>query len=128
MIRHSLYERTLIRRRASIGANATIVCGVTAGRYVFVAAGAVVTKDIPGYALVAGVPGRAVGWMSRHGLPLKNPDAEGIFTCPESGLRSKEAGPRLLRCLDLDEDAPLPENLRQGSVPYDQIVHGEKGG
>src|SRR5580700_5027871 len=60
--RHSLYERTLIRRGASVGANATIVCGIELGRYSFVAAGAVVTRDVPDYALMAGAPARRVGW------------------------------------------------------------------
>lgn len=57
--RHSLYERILIRRGASIGANATIVCGISIGRYAFIAAGAVVTRDVPDYAMIVGVPGRA---------------------------------------------------------------------
>jgi UDP-2-acetamido-3-amino-2,3-dideoxy-glucuronate N-acetyltransferase len=122
--RHSLYERTLIRRGASIGANATIVCGVTIGRYAFVAAGAVVAKDVPDYALMVGVPARRTGWISRHGLPLTSPDAAGAYTCPESGLRYREAAPGVLRCLDLDEEAPLPEGLRVGSISYDTIVHG----
>ena len=116
--RHSLYEQTRIRRGATIGANATIVCGITIGRYAFISAGAVVVKDVPDYALIMGCPGRHKGWMSRHGHILKNPDAEGIMTCPESGLRYQEnAG--LLRCLDLDEEAPLPESMRVGSVAYD---------
>ena len=123
--RHGLYERTVIRRGASIGANATIVCGVTVGRYAFIAAGVVVTKDVPGYALIVGVPGRKIGWVSRHGLPLRSPNAEGIFTCPESGLRYRETAVDVLRCLDLDEDAPLPEAMRKGSVYYDDIVHGK---
>ena len=62
--RHSLYERTLIRRGATVGANATIVCGITLGRYSFIAAGAVVTKDVPDYGFIVGVPGRQRGWMS----------------------------------------------------------------
>lgn len=124
--RHSLYERTLLKRGCSIGANATIVCGITIGRYAFIAAGAVVTKDVPDYALMVGVPAKQVGWVSRHGLPLKNPDAEGIYTCPESGLRYKEIEPGVLRCLDLDEEAPLPEHLRVGKIFYDQIVHPER--
>jgi UDP-2-acetamido-3-amino-2,3-dideoxy-glucuronate N-acetyltransferase len=65
--RKSLYEKTLIRRGASIGANATIVCGITLGRYSFVGAGTVVTKDIPDYGLVLGNPGKLFGYMSRHG-------------------------------------------------------------
>jgi len=71
--RHSLYEKTLIRRGATIGANATIVCGVTLGRYCFVGAGAVVTKDVPDYGLVLGNPARQKGWMSRHGHILVHP-------------------------------------------------------
>ena len=120
VLRRSLYETTVLKRGCSIGANATVVCGITIGRYSFVAAGAVVAKDIPDYALVVGVPGRLAGWMSRHGHRLQNPDAEEIMVCPESGLRYKEAKPGLLRCLDLDEDAPLPENLAVGNKCYDE--------
>ena len=122
--RHHLYERTLIRRGASIGANATIVCGITVGRYAFVAAGAVVAKDVPDYALMVGVPARHAGWISRHGLPLKKRDASGVFTCLESGLRYRELEPGLLRCLDVDEDAPLADTMRIGSTYYDDVVHG----
>ena len=118
--RHALYETTRLRRGATVGANATVVPGVTLGRYCFVAAGAVVTHDIPDYALVAGTPARFAGWMSRHGHRLVNPDAEGVRTCPESSLRYREeAG--ALRCLDLDEDAPLPEHLRTGAAFYDDL-------
>ena len=117
--RHSLYEPTLIRRGATVGANATIVCGVTLGRYCFIAAGSVVTKDVPDYALMVGNPARQKGWMSRHGHGLKNPDKDGTMTCPESGFRYRLAEDgRTLRCLDLDENAPLPPELRQGAVGY----------
>ncbi len=105
--RRHLYERTLVRRGASIGANATIVCGATVGRYAFIAAGAVVTGDVPDYALMMGVPARRSGWMSRHGFRLPEPDAGGILRCPDSGWRYQEVEPGLLRCLDWDEDAPL---------------------
>ena len=118
--RHSLYEETLLRRGCSIGANATIVCGVTIGRYAFVGAGAVVAKDVPDYALMVGVPARRAGWMSRHGHPMK-PATDGIMTCPETGLRYREDEPGIVRCLDLDEDSPLPDELRQGSGSYDEI-------
>jgi UDP-2-acetamido-3-amino-2,3-dideoxy-glucuronate N-acetyltransferase len=104
--RRAGYEKTLLRRGASVGANATIVCGVTLGRYSFVAAGAVITKDVPDYALMVGNPARRVGYMSRHGHRLSaGPD--GLMSCPESGLRYREIEPGRLRCLDLDEDAPL---------------------
>jgi UDP-2-acetamido-3-amino-2,3-dideoxy-glucuronate N-acetyltransferase len=125
--RHRLYETTRLRRGCSIGANATVVCGVTVGRYAFVAAGAVVTRDVPEYALVAGVPARQAGWMSRHGLPLGDPDAEGVRTCPESGLRYREVEPGRLVCLDLDETAPLPDELRVGRRAYDEVL-GRNGG
>ncbi len=119
--RHSLYEKILIRRGATIGANATIVCGITLGRYAFVAAGAVVTKDIPDYGFVMGCPAKRTGWMSRHGHILKNPDKDGIMICPESGFRYKEVEPGVIRCLDLDEEAPLPESLATGKITYDEF-------
>jgi UDP-2-acetamido-3-amino-2,3-dideoxy-glucuronate N-acetyltransferase len=111
--RHSLYEKTIIRRGATIGANATIVCGVAIGRYAFIAAGAVVTKDVPDYALVAGNPGRRKGWMSRHAHLLTSPNEHGILVCPESGYRYQEVPPGsgTLRCLDMDEEAVLPLHL-----------------
>lgn len=116
--RHSLYEKTVIRRGATIGANATIVCGTTLGRYCFVAAGTVVTKDVPDYALIMGNPGRQKGWMSRHGHILKSPDAEGVMKCPESGYRYKQIEAGTIRCLDLDADQPLPVTLSQGVKTY----------
>jgi UDP-2-acetamido-3-amino-2,3-dideoxy-glucuronate N-acetyltransferase len=119
--RHNLYERTLLRKGCTIGANATIVCGATVGRYAFVGAGAVVARDIPDYALVIGVPSRQVGWMSRHGHRLLKQDAEGVMICPESGLRYKEAGPGLLRCLDCNEETPLPVELSIGMRNYDDL-------
>ena len=69
--RHSLYEKTVIRRGATIGANATIVCGVTLGKYSFVGAGAVVSRDVPNYALVIGVPARQIGWVCSCGIRLR---------------------------------------------------------
>jgi UDP-2-acetamido-3-amino-2,3-dideoxy-glucuronate N-acetyltransferase len=119
--RHSLYETTIFRRGVTVGANATIVCGIELGRYAFIAAGAVVTRNVPDYALMAESPARRIGWMSRHGHRLERPDANGIMVCPESGFRYKEVAPRVLRCLDLDEETPLPENLRMGTVGYREL-------
>jgi UDP-2-acetamido-3-amino-2,3-dideoxy-glucuronate N-acetyltransferase len=116
--RHAVYECTRIRRGATVGANATIVCGITIGRYAFIAAGAVVTRDVPDYALMVGVPARQKGWMSRHGHPLPPPGPDGVMVCPESGFRYREVEPGVLRCLDLAEDDPLPEPLRTGRRPY----------
>ena len=82
--RRGAYESTLVKRGATIGANATIRCGVTLGAHSFVAAGAVVTEDVPDHALVMGVPAKHAGWMSAHGVQLAF-DAQGRATCPESG-------------------------------------------
>jgi UDP-2-acetamido-3-amino-2,3-dideoxy-glucuronate N-acetyltransferase len=84
--RKNEYRRTLVRRGATIGANATIVCGVTVGEYAFIGAGAVITRDVPAFALMAGVPARRIGWMSRHGerLPLAA-SGDGEARCPHTG-------------------------------------------
>jgi len=119
--RHSLYEKTLLKRGCTIGANATIVCGVTVGRYGFVAAGSVVTKDVPDYALVMGNPAKQKGWMSRHGVKLPAPDQHGSMICPESGLKYKEASPGVVCCVDLDEEAPLPAEMARGSRIYGEF-------
>lgn len=118
VVRRALYENTLLRRGCSVGANATIVCGLTIGCYAFIAAGAVITKDVPDYALMVGVPARQKGWMSRHGHPLNAMDAESIMTCPESRLRYREIEQGVLRCLDLDEADPLPDEMTVGSNTY----------
>ena len=107
IVRHFMYERTLVRRGATIGANATIVCGVTIGRYAFIGAGAVVCRDVPDYALMLGVPAYQKGWMSRHGHRLHESGDGGIMLCPESGWRYEEVEPGVLRCLDWPEDEPL---------------------
>lgn len=119
--RHALYEKTLVRRGATVGANATIVCGIELGRYCFIAAGAVVAKDVPDYALMAGNPARRVGWMSRHGHRLRDADTDSIMRCPESGFRYEEVRPGVLRCLDIDEESPLPKELSNGSRTYDEF-------
>jgi UDP-2-acetamido-3-amino-2,3-dideoxy-glucuronate N-acetyltransferase len=119
--RHSQYERTALKRGCTIGANATIVCGVTIGRYAFVAAGSVVTKSVPDYALVLGNPARRVGWMSRHGHRLGEADAQGIMRCPEHGFRYKETQSGVLQCLDLDEEAPLPSEASKSSKSYKEL-------
>ncbi len=119
--RHSLYETTIFRRGVTVGANATIVCGIELGRYSFIGAGAVVTRNVPEYALMAESPARRIGWMSRHAHRLSHPDENGIMICPESGFRYKEVAHGVLRCLDLDENAPLPEPLRVGTVGYREL-------
>ena len=116
--RHSLYETTTLKRGCTIGANATIVCGVTIGRYAFVAAGSVITKSVPDYGLVMGNPGRQAGWISRHGHRLTSAGPEGILCCPESGFRYRESEAGVLRCLDLDEELPLPTDLSKGTSSY----------
>jgi UDP-2-acetamido-3-amino-2,3-dideoxy-glucuronate N-acetyltransferase len=86
VVRKNEYRRTLIRQGATLGANSTIVCGITVGQYAFVAAGAVVNRDVKPFALMAGVPAKQIGWMSRAGLRLALPlSGNASATCPESG-------------------------------------------
>lgn len=86
VVRKDQYAVTRVSKGASIGANATIVCGNDIGRYAFIGAGSVVTKDVPDYALVVGNPGKQVGWMSEYGHRLEF-DVKGEATCAESGDR-----------------------------------------
>lgn len=88
VVKKDEYRRTLVRRGATIGANATIVCGVMLGEYAFIAAGAVVTQDVPAHALMLGVPARQAGWMSRHGERLNLPlTGDGEARCSATGER-----------------------------------------
>lgn len=84
IVRKNEYKQTIVKKGATIGANATIVCGHNIGCFAFIGAGAVVTKEIPDYALVVGNPARQIGWMSEFGHRLAF-DSKGIATCPESG-------------------------------------------
>ncbi|PJD96596.1 MAG: N-acetyltransferase [Legionella sp.] len=77
--RKNEYKNTLVKKGATLGANCTIVCGVTIGEYAFVGAGAVVKKDVPSYALMVGVPARQVGWMSQYGMKLSFFEVDGIL-------------------------------------------------
>jgi UDP-2-acetamido-3-amino-2,3-dideoxy-glucuronate N-acetyltransferase len=82
------YRRTLVRKGATLGANCTVVCGTTIGRHAFVGAGAVVSRDVPDFALVIGVPARLIGWVSRHGERLDLPSqGDGAAVCPATGER-----------------------------------------
>ena len=86
VVRKAEYRRTLVRQGATLGANCTVVCGVTIGSHAFVGAGAVVTHDVPDFALVVGVPARHVGWMSRFGERLPLPvTGSATAKCPHSG-------------------------------------------
>ena len=88
VVRKDEYRPTLVKHGATLGANCTVVCGVTIGRHAFVGAGTVVSRDVPDFALVLGVPARQVGWMSRHGERLALPLAgDGQAACPATGER-----------------------------------------
>ena len=126
MNRHSLYETTVLKRGCTIGANATIVCGVTVGRYAFVGAG------VRGHQGRAGLragrrQSRPSGRLDEPARPrLGAPDADGVMRCPESGYRYQETEPGVLRCLDLDEDAPLPAELSKGTQVVSTIQRGSQ--
>ena len=98
VVRRGEYVKTLVREGASIGANATIICGITIGRYAFIGAGAVVTRDVSDYALVVGNPARQRGWMSEYGHRL-NFDEKGMARCPESGELYKFEGNKVLKVI-----------------------------
>lgn len=94
--RRGQYAKTIVKKGATIGANATIICGHDIGEYAFVGAGAVVTKNIPAYALIVGNPAKQIGWMSEYGHRLHF-DAEGIAKCPESGEKYQYTQGKVLK-------------------------------
>jgi UDP-2-acetamido-3-amino-2,3-dideoxy-glucuronate N-acetyltransferase len=94
VIRKDQYVKTVVKKGATIGANSTIVCGITIGEFAFIGAGAVVVKDVQQYALVLGNPARHVGWMSSYGHRLEF-DNDGIAICPESGEKYQLDGNRV---------------------------------
>jgi len=96
VVRKNQYAKTLVKKGASIGANATIVCGHTIGEYAFIGAGAVVTKEVAPFALVVGNPSKQIGWMSEFGHKL-NFDSNGIAVCPESKQEYKLEGNKVRR-------------------------------
>ena len=107
--RKNAYKKTVIKKGATIGANATIVCGITIGAYAFIAAGSVVTRDVPDYALIKGVPGVQSGWMSHYGhrLDFTSKDKQ---VCPESGFIYLLDNNNV-SCLSLDEIKKFPADL-----------------
>ena len=90
IIRKDQFRQTVVKRGASIGANATIICGITIGAYAMIGAAAVVTKNVPDYALVVGNPARHTGWVGRAGHRLEF-DSDGIAICPETGERYRNS-------------------------------------
>ncbi|HHJ11399.1 MAG TPA: N-acetyltransferase [Bacteroidetes bacterium] len=99
IVRRDQYQKTLVKKGASIGANATIICGVTLGEFSFVGAGAVVNKDVQPYSLVVGNPARHIGWMSEYGHRLHF-DKEGIAVCQESGERYQLRNKNVVKITD----------------------------
>jgi UDP-2-acetamido-3-amino-2,3-dideoxy-glucuronate N-acetyltransferase len=96
IVRKSEYRPIRVQKGATLGANCTIICGITIGRYAFVGAGAVVNRDVADFALMAGVPARQIGWMSRYGEQIPLPlEGEGEWTCPHLGDLYRIAGKRL---------------------------------
>ena len=98
VIRRDLYVKTMVRRGASIGANATIICGNEIGEYALIGAGAVITKDVKPFALVVGNPGRQTGWVSEYGHKLSF-TSDGTALCPESGQKYRLSGERVTKVI-----------------------------
>lgn len=98
VVRRDQYMKTIVKKGASIGANATIVCGNNIGKYSFIGAGAVVTKEIPDYALVVGNPSKQIGWVSEYGHRL-NFDSNGLAVCPETRQEYKIDNNKVTRVL-----------------------------
>ena len=98
VIRRDLYVKTMVRRGASIGANATIICGNEIGEYALIGAGAVITKNVKPFALVVGNPGRQTGWVSEFGHKLSF-DNDGVAACPESGQKYKLSEERVTKVI-----------------------------
>jgi UDP-2-acetamido-3-amino-2,3-dideoxy-glucuronate N-acetyltransferase len=93
------YRDTIVKKGATLGANCTIVCGVTIGAYSFIGAGAVVNKSVPDYALMVGVPGKQIGWMSEFGEQLNLPvEGEGEIKCPHTGALYRLINNRVTKC------------------------------
>lgn len=97
--RKSEYKKTILRKGCSVGANATIVCGIELGKYCFVGAGCVVNKDVPAYALVVGVPMKQIGWMSKQGEKLHF-NKDGVAQCPATGERYKMISDSEIKLID----------------------------
>jgi len=96
IVRKSEYQATLVKKGATLGANCTIVCGVTIGEYAFVGAGALINRNVKPYALMVGVPARQAGWMSQHGEKIPLPiNGQGSFICPNTGRRYDLSGDSL---------------------------------
>jgi UDP-2-acetamido-3-amino-2,3-dideoxy-glucuronate N-acetyltransferase len=88
IVRNAEYKDTLVKKGATLGANCTIVCGVTVAEYAFIGAGAVVNKDVKPYALMVGVPAKQIGWMSQYGEQIPLPvTGQGHYTCPHTGQK-----------------------------------------
>lgn len=97
--RKDQYLDTQVGKGATLGANCTIVCGVTIGEYAFVGAGAVINKDVPAYALMVGVPAKQIGWMSEFGEQLDLPiEGQAQITCPHTGIIYQLDGKKLKKC------------------------------
>ena len=107
IIRKNDYQKTLIRRGATIGANSTIICPSEIGQYSFIGAGATVKGNVPAYALMVGIPAIQKGWVGRHGYKLKKTKNPRIFTCEYSKWNYSLSESGILKCLDWPEENPL---------------------